>query len=414
MGNLFTKSSATTPKDTVTDMEVSNLKLEAAKITEFHGRSDGFRAWRIRTGCAFHGSGFERILTDQPFSMANPRMNRIVFSQLSVATANGDAYHLVLKHNNTKNGHGAWNELLNWYDGDAVRSETADTLRVKLHNLKLREPTSGSQYINCFNQYIHHLDRIHGEGMSESHKIQIFIRNIEDDDYMDVALHLRNSEVQSLEKAISAIRKRERDLREIKGKRKTPFLTRRIDQSEIAPEWQTQIRAANDGMGRPIRRLDTVRLTQGDTSSPPRGHGIQMTCRKTTRLLSRSGMQKWPMARTPTQSMFLKVSRFYLQRTSGHTKLDDWQNKPIPWQSHPRQHRPLASVTERKRLLSVGKELPLDWNTPSKRRMNDMSCLSWTYQKLSPHQRDFNRSVESITTLTNQLRHAKPVRHPTF
>lgn len=271
MGNLFTKSSATTPKDTVTDMEVSNLKLEAAKITEFHGRIDDFQAWRIRTECAFDGSGFERILTDQPFSMANPRMNRIVFSQLSVATANGDAYHLVLKHNNTKNGHGAWNELLNWYDGDAVRSETADTLRVKLHNLKLREPTSGSQYINCFNQYIHHLDRIHGEGMSESHKIQIFIRNIEDDDYMDVALHLRNSEVQSLEKAISAIRKRERDLREIKGKRKTPFLTRRIDQSEIAPEWQTQIRAANDGMGRPIRRLDTVRLTQGGYIKPPKG-----------------------------------------------------------------------------------------------------------------------------------------------
>lgn len=167
-------------------------------------------------------------------------------------------------------------------------------------------------------------------------------------------------------------------------------------------------------MGRPIRRLDTVRLTRADTSNLPRGHGIQMTCLKNTRLLFRSGTPKLPMARTPTQSMFLKVSRFYLQRTSGHTKLDDWQNKPIPWQSHPRQHRPLASVTERKRLLSVGKELPLDWNTPSQRRMNDMSCLSWTYQKLSPHPRDCNRPVESITILINQSRRAKPVRHQTF
>ncbi len=46
--------------------------------------------------------------------------------------------------------------------------------------------------------------------MLESHKIQIFIRSIEEDDYVDVALHLRNSEVYSLDEAISAIRKRAR------------------------------------------------------------------------------------------------------------------------------------------------------------------------------------------------------------
>lgn len=106
--------------------------------------------------------------------------------------------------------------------------------------------------------------------MSESHKIQIFIRNIEDEDYADVALHLRNSEIMSLDKAISAIRKRERDLKEIKTKRKTPFLTRRIDQTEIAPEWANHGQLNTNG-GRPIRRLETVRLTQGGYIKPPKG-----------------------------------------------------------------------------------------------------------------------------------------------
>lgn len=270
MGNIFGKAPSATLDNDVTDKEVSNLKLEAAKITEFHGRIEDFQAWRIRTECAFDGSGFEKILNDRVFANDNPRMNRIVFSQLSVATASGDAFHLVLKHNETKDGYGAWNELLDWYDGDAVKSETADTLRSKLHSLKLRDPVSGSHYINSFNQHVHHLDRIQGEAMSESHKIQIFIRNIEDEDYMDVALHLRNSEVLSLDKAISAIRKRERDLKEIKVKRKAPFLARRVEQSGTPKAWMHSDQSTNS-QGRAIRRLETVRLTQGGYIKPPKG-----------------------------------------------------------------------------------------------------------------------------------------------
>lgn len=270
MGNIFGRTDNRALGNAVTDSEVSNLKLEAAKITEFLGRIDEFQAWKIRTECAFDGSGFEKILTDRLFALTNPRMNRIVFSQLSVATANGDAFHLVLKHNEAKDGNAAWHDLLEWYDGDAVKSETADTLRSKLHNLKLREPISGSHYINSFNQYVHHLDRIQGEAMSESHKIQMFIRNIEDDEYNDVALHLRNSEVLSLEKAISAIRKRERDLKEIKVKRHNPFMARRIEQNTPIGAWMTSDQPSPNS-SRPIRRLETVRLTQGGYIKPPKG-----------------------------------------------------------------------------------------------------------------------------------------------
>ncbi len=100
--------------------------------------------------------------------------------------------HLVLKYNEEKDGNGALRELLEWYDGDAGKSKTPDILWSKLYGLKLQDPFGSSQCINAFNQCIHHLDCIQGDSMSASHKIQIFIRGIEDNDYVDGVLHLRN------------------------------------------------------------------------------------------------------------------------------------------------------------------------------------------------------------------------------
>ncbi len=119
---------------------------------------------------------------------------------------------------------------------------------------------------------MHHLDRIQRESMSESHKIQIFIRGIEDDDYVDVALHLQNSEILSLDKAISAIQKREQDLKETKAKHRTPFHTPRMEQESASQVWmkQDQQKYAQN-QGRPLRRLETVRLTQGGYIKPPKG-----------------------------------------------------------------------------------------------------------------------------------------------
>ncbi len=80
MGTAFRKTSSQTPCIIITDSKVSNIKLEAAKITEFFGRIDEFQAWRIRTEYAFDGSVFEKILIDKSFARENPRINRIVFS----------------------------------------------------------------------------------------------------------------------------------------------------------------------------------------------------------------------------------------------------------------------------------------------------------------------------------------------
>ena len=50
-------------------------------------------------------------------------MNCVVYSQLSVATVGGTAYHLIKKHEDDENGYVAWNALCEWYDGNSVKSK---------------------------------------------------------------------------------------------------------------------------------------------------------------------------------------------------------------------------------------------------------------------------------------------------
>jgi hypothetical protein len=62
----------------------------------------------------------------------------------------GVAYHLVSKHEDTKNGYAAWKSLVDWSDGDMIQNETAENLRNKLENLRLHTGVSASEYINKF------------------------------------------------------------------------------------------------------------------------------------------------------------------------------------------------------------------------------------------------------------------------
>ena len=76
----------------------TSLKLEAQKVTAFSGNFADWARWKSRTQCAFDGSGYKKILTDKEYALQNPRLNKVVFSQLSVATVDGNAFHLVKRH----------------------------------------------------------------------------------------------------------------------------------------------------------------------------------------------------------------------------------------------------------------------------------------------------------------------------
>ena len=90
------------------------------------------------------------MLTDKEYALQNPRLNKVVFSQLSVATVDGNAFYLVKRHEEEKNGHKAWVSLMQWFDGDTVKNETSEDIRVCMENRILHSGTTATQYVNIF------------------------------------------------------------------------------------------------------------------------------------------------------------------------------------------------------------------------------------------------------------------------
>ena len=128
----------------------SSLKLQAQSVTPFGGGYDDWNVWKSRTECAFNGSGYEKVLTESEYSEKNSCKNKIVYSQLSVATVDGTAYHLVRNFDDTKDGHAAWKALCEWYDGKEIRTEAAENARSKLEALTLHEGGNASDFVNKF------------------------------------------------------------------------------------------------------------------------------------------------------------------------------------------------------------------------------------------------------------------------
>jgi hypothetical protein len=90
------------------------LKLEAQKIKDFAGAHDDWPKWKSQTECALSGSGYEKVLEDAQYTSSHPKLNKIVYLQLSAATVDGTAYHLVQKYKEKKNAHAAWESLCEW------------------------------------------------------------------------------------------------------------------------------------------------------------------------------------------------------------------------------------------------------------------------------------------------------------
>jgi hypothetical protein len=122
----------------------TNLKLKVQKINDFGGAHDDWAKWKSRTECAFSVSGYKQVLEDSGYATLNIRLNKVVYSQLALATVDRVTYHLVQNFETTKDGQAAWKNMCEWYDGEAVKSETAVGLRKKIKGLQLTQSTLGS------------------------------------------------------------------------------------------------------------------------------------------------------------------------------------------------------------------------------------------------------------------------------
>jgi hypothetical protein len=240
----------------IDDRGVTSLKLEAQKINEFNGDYEQWPKWKSRTECAFNGSGYDKILTNEQFAKSNPKMNTIVYSQLAVATVDGSAHHLVKQHEDERDGYKAWNSLLEWFDGDNIRNETADMIRARLQALTLHPGMTASDYVNKYMMRFQELQRIPGEGMSIGHATQLFLGNIQDDRYEMTVKYLRNADAK-LHECVTAIRKEECDqLRKRAAKRKLNATIRRYrENGDYTTTEDSNIEDENHTTPKKIRRL---------------------------------------------------------------------------------------------------------------------------------------------------------------
>jgi hypothetical protein len=243
-----------------------SLKLEAQQIKEFGGSYDEWQKWKSRTICAFDGSGYERVLSERDYATRNPKMNKVVFSQLSVSTVDGTAHHLIKVHEGLKDGHAAWIALCEWYDGDAMKNETSESLRTKLETLRLHSGLTASQYVNKFLMWFRELECIPGEGYSKSHGVYLFLKNIVDTDYAPTVVFLRNNSA-TLEECVVALRKSERDLA---GKR-----TERRRLKQVIRRMKHQDESESDGNESedepPRKKFKRARRLTGEIQTTPKG-----------------------------------------------------------------------------------------------------------------------------------------------
>ena len=191
-------------------LKKSNVKLQAQNVSAFSGEAIKWRPWKKRTRVAIGTAGMLDILDDSGLAKKSPIDNETVFHLLQVATADGSAAHLVDAHEATKDGNAAYNELVTWYEGDELTTETAEDVRAKLDKLNLNTKTSAPEYINMFQLLTKQLDEL-GEAYTQSKTVHIFLSQITDPDF-DNTKELCVENKYEIAECIERIRAKERRL----------------------------------------------------------------------------------------------------------------------------------------------------------------------------------------------------------
>ena len=84
------------------DLKRSNVKLQAQQVSAFNGNAIKWRTWKKRTRAAIETAGLLQILDSKDYAKKNVMDNETVFHFLQVATADGNAAHLVDAHEEQK------------------------------------------------------------------------------------------------------------------------------------------------------------------------------------------------------------------------------------------------------------------------------------------------------------------------
>ena len=204
----------------------SNVKLQAQQVAAYDGSSIKWHSWNKKMKAAVGTAGMLRVLEDKKYAESHQIDNETVFHLLQVATADGNAAHLVDMYEDEKDGYSAYQELVKWFEGDELTTETAKDVRSKLDKLRLSTTNTASQYINQFLQHKKHLEELKEE-YTASKTVNIFLTQITDPDYVPTVEHYLENKL-GIRECIEKIRAKERRIdRSRSVKRRMPIVIRR-------------------------------------------------------------------------------------------------------------------------------------------------------------------------------------------
>eukprot|EP00536_Pseudo-nitzschia_multiseries_P014589 jgi/Psemu1/39319/gm1.39319_g len=154
--------------------------LKAKPIHDFDGQQENWTKWKSDAIATFAVTGHEEIMNDPDAARNAPSKNKAVWGTLLSECSGGSAHSKIIKHEDTFDGHAAWQELLGWYDSDNRRESYAETLKLRLQYNQLHPNGKISDYINTFELTYHKLRKIPPYHMTEWDAKSIFARNIRD------------------------------------------------------------------------------------------------------------------------------------------------------------------------------------------------------------------------------------------
>ena len=215
----------------------SNVKLQAQQVSSFDGKAIKWRSWKKKTRAAIGTAGMLKILDDSAYAKKHTMDNETVFHMLQVATSDGSAAHLVDAHEEKKDGHQAFQDLTEWYEGDELTNETAEDVRAKLDKIFLNTKNSASEYINYFQMYTKQLDEL-GEAYTSSKTVSIFLDQIDDPDYESTKELCIESRL-NLQQCIERIRSKERRIGRFRSREKKKVVNIRRMRENVTPQDNT-------------------------------------------------------------------------------------------------------------------------------------------------------------------------------
>eukprot|EP00536_Pseudo-nitzschia_multiseries_P019497 jgi/Psemu1/61033/gm1.61033_g len=162
------------------DKATGQQLLKAKPIHDFDGQQENWTKWKSDATATFAATGHEEIMNDADAARNAPTKNKALWGTLLSACSGGSAHSKIIKHEDTFDGHAAWQELLGWYDSDNRRESYAEILKLCLRYNLLHPNGNISEYINTFELTYHKLRKIPPYRMTEWDAKSIFARNIRD------------------------------------------------------------------------------------------------------------------------------------------------------------------------------------------------------------------------------------------